>query len=245
MIERPAAIVTGGASGIGLACARLLASRGWSVVAADIDRDAAARVADELGPDHLGLQVDVTDETQVASVVEHVVDRYGRLDGAVNGAGVLGARLPVADTPVAEWRRVMAVNAEGVFVCMRAELNAMLATGTRGAIVNVASIMGTVGSPLASPYVASKHAVVGMTRSAAWEYAEHGIRVNAVGPGYTDTPLLAGPMAERAPELAARHAFNRVAEPEEIASAIWFLLCEESRFVTGVLLPVDGGYTAR
>lgn len=243
--DKPVALITGGGSGIGLACARHLARRGWSVVAADLDRGAADTVAEELGEGHLGLQVDVTDENQVDPLVARVVDHFGRIDGAVNSAGVLGGRLALAETPVDEWRRVMAVNADGVFLSMRAEINAMRATGMGGAIVNVASIMGVVGSPLAAPYVASKHAVVGMTRAAAWECAENGIRINAVGPGYTDTPLLARPIAERSAELAARHAFNRVAEPEEIASAIWFLLSEDSRFITGAFLPVDGGYTAR
>ena len=242
---KPVALVTGGASGIGLACARHLARRGWSVVAADRDREAVDAAVAQLGDGHLGLQVDVTDEDQVGHAVARVVDQFGRIDGAVNSAGVLGARLALAETPVDEWRRVMAVNADGVFLSMRAEINAMRATGMGGAIVNVASIMGVVGSPLAAPYVASKHAVVGMTRAAAWECAENGIRINAVGPGYTDTPLLARPIAERSAELAARHAFNRVAEPEEIASAIWFLLSEDSRFITGAFLPVDGGYTAR
>ncbi len=241
----PVALVTGGASGIGLACARHLARRGWTVVVADLDRGAVDATAAQLGDGHLGLEVDVTDGSQVDRLVAGVVDRFGRIDGAVNSAGVLGARLALAETPVDEWRRVMAVNADGVFLSLRAEINAMRAAEIRGAIVNVASIMGVVGSPLAAAYVASKHAVVGMTKAAAWEYAGDGIRINAVGPGYTDTPLLAHPMAERSAELAARHAFNRVAEPEEIASAIWFLLSEEARFITGAFLPVDGGFTAR
>ena len=180
---KPVALVTGGASGIGLACARHLARRGWSVVAADRDREAVDAAVAQLGDGHLGLQVDVTDEDQVGHAVARVVDQFGRIDGAVNSAGVLGARLALAETPVDEWRRVMAVNADGVFLSMRAEINAMRATGMGGAIVNVASIMGVVGSPLAAAYVASKHAVVGMTRAAAWEYAEHGIRINAFGPG--------------------------------------------------------------
>ncbi len=245
MTDRPVAMVTGGASGIGLACARQLAGRGWSVVAADIDQDAVRLVVDQLGDGHLGLRLDTTDEDQVGHVIARALDRFGHLDGAVNSAGVLGGRLALGETPFEEWRRVMAVNADGVFLSMRAEINAMRETGTGGAIVNVASIMGVVGSPLAAAYVASKHAVVGMTRAAAWEYAGDGIRINAVGPGYTDTPLLADPMAERRAELAARHAFNRVADPEEIASAIGFLLSADARFITGAFLPVDGGYTAR
>lgn len=212
---------------------------------ADFDRARVESVSTELGDDSLVLHVDVTDEGDTERMVASTLERYGRLDAAVNSAGVLGPRQALADTAAADWRRVMAVNADGVFLSMKAEINAMRPNDAGGAIVNVASIMGVVGSPLAAPYVASKHAVVGMTRAAAWECAADGIRINAVGPSYTDTPLLAGPMTERRSELAARHAFNRVATSEEVARATAFLISDDAQFVTGSFLPVDGGYTAR
>lgn len=249
MDGKSVALVTGGASGIGLACARLLATRGWTVVVADIDQPEAESVVARLGGGshdrHLAVRADVTDEDDVERMVGAALETYGCIDAAVNSAGVLGPRLKLADTSLGDWRRIMAVNADGVFLSMRAEINAMRSHGSSGAIVNVASIMGIVGSPLAAAYVASKHAVVGMTKAAAWECAADAIRVNAVGPGYTDTALLAGPMAERRDELAARHAFNRVATADEIARGIAFLVSDDSRFVTGAFLPVDGGFTAR
>lgn len=243
--DPPVVLITGGSSGIGLACARLLVEQGWTVVVADADAAGVEAAAAELGPAHTAVVVDVTDEAQVRRLVEQTVEAHERLDAAVNSAGILGPRVELAETTLDDWRRVQQVNSDGLFLSLRAEIRAMLALEEPGSIVNVASIMGAVGAPLAGAYVASKHAVVGLTRATAWEYGERGIRVNAVGPGYTDTPMLADPMSQRREELAARHAFGRVATAHEIATAIGFLLSDQAAFITGAFLPVDGGFTAR
>jgi NAD(P)-dependent dehydrogenase (short-subunit alcohol dehydrogenase family) len=228
------ALVTGGASGIGAATVALLQARGATVVAADLHpaKDVEA--------------LDVTDERAVDDVVTSIVQRHGRLDLAANVAGTPGVYAEVADATTDDWRATMAVNLDGLFFCLRAELRAMRAAG-RGAVVNVASSAGRMGVPGLSAYSASKHAVLGLTKSAALEVARRGIRVNAVCPGSIRTPMLRGFVGgdeELLEKMGRRAPMGRLGEPDEIAEAIAWLLSDAAGFVTGNALSPDGGVAA-
>ena len=240
------ALVTGGASGIGRATAHALAQAGDYVAVSAIDADAARAVAEEIGRGE-AHRLDVADEAAVKSVVGAVMDRHGRIEVLVNNAG-LGARVPTVEMPTERWRHVLAVNLDGSFFCAREAGRHMLAAG-QGAVVNVASIMGLVGGAhypnLA--YHSAKGAIVNFTRALACEWAPRGVRVNAVAPTFARTrltePLLADQaLAER---LLADTPMGRFAEAEEVASAILFLASDAASMITGAILPVDGGWTAR
>jgi NAD(P)-dependent dehydrogenase (short-subunit alcohol dehydrogenase family) len=229
------ALVTGGASGIGAATAELLADRGAEVVVADLS-----------GGDGVHA-LDVTEEDAVDRLVAEVVDTHGRLDLAANVAGTSGTYANVVDTSTEDWSRTLRVNLDGVFYCLRAELRAMRSLGEGGAVVNVSSGAGLMGVPGMGAYAASKHAVIGITRSAALEVAREGIRVNAVCPGSVRTPMLRGFVGgdEEALEKMGRQApIGRIAEPVEIAEAIVWLLSDAARYVTGDVLRADGGIAA-
>ncbi|MEA5667666.1 SDR family NAD(P)-dependent oxidoreductase, partial [Stenotrophomonas sp. MH1] len=235
---------TGAASGIGEAVVRQLAARGAQVLAADIDGDAATAVAMSLGDRVMPLRVDVSDPDAVRHMVQACVERFGALHLAVNNAGIGGASLQTADYPLEEWHRVLGVNLHGVFYAMKYEVPAILAAGG-GAIVNMASILGSNGWAGSAAYVAAKHALVGMTKSAALEYSAQGLRVNAVGPGFIDTPLLQGMDAQAYAGLVALHPAGRLGTADEVAELTCFLLSDKASFITGSYHLVDGGYSAR
>ncbi|MER6695211.1 SDR family NAD(P)-dependent oxidoreductase [Streptomyces minutiscleroticus] len=243
------ALVTGGASGIGLATVRRLAAGGASVVVADHNAEGAAKAAAELtaeGHKAAAVALDVTSAESVEAAVRFAVDTFGALHLAVNNAGIRGPIAATGEYDIEGYERVIATNLNGVFYSMRHELPAIEAAGEGGAIVNVSSVMGTVSSRGSIAYVAAKHGVVGLTKTAAAEYASKNIRVNAVGPGFIETPLLAVDAMERAAHdaLVAAHPVGRLGRSEEVAELIVFLLTERASFVHGSYHLVDGAYTA-
>lgn len=240
------ALVTGAGSGIGAAIATELAARGARVVVADINQEAAERVAAALrasGADAAAVRADVADPASAEAMVASAVRRYDGLDVAVNNAGIGGERNPTGEYSPEGWRRVIDVNLSGVFYGMRHEIPAMLERGG-GAIVNMASILGSVGFAGSVAYVAAKHGVLGLTQTAAIEYATRGIRVNSIGPGFIATPLLSADESGRR-AIAGPHPMQRLGTPEEVAALACFLASDEASFITGGYYVVDGGYTAQ
>jgi len=241
------ALVTGGGSGIGEACAIMLAHRGAKVAVLDQNIEAAERVTQQIkssGGQANALRVDVSDEGQVSKAVDEVISQFGGLHIAVNNAGIGGDQAPTAEQTIAGWRKVLSVNLDGVFYCMRDEIPAMIKSGG-GSIINMASILGQVGYANAAGYVAAKHGVVGLTKSAALEYGTKGIRVNSVGPGFIKTPLLSAVPKEALEPIAQLHALKRLGESKEVATLVTFLASDEASFITGNYYAVDGGYLAQ
>jgi NAD(P)-dependent dehydrogenase (short-subunit alcohol dehydrogenase family) len=244
-LEGKAVLVTGAGSGIGEACARRAAHGGARVAVIDIDEGAARKVAADIGGDAIGIQADVAEEDSVARMVAEVVDRLGRLDGAVNNAGVSGQYFSVGDYPLEDWRRVMRVNLDGVFLCVREEVRAMRRNGG-GSIVNMASVLAAAGYPQQAAYVTSKHALVGLTRVAGIDHAADGIRVNALGPAFILTPMSEQTMTPEAiAAVAPLHALGRWGRPEEVAEMTAWLLSDAASFATATYYPLDGGLLAR
>ncbi len=243
------ALVTGAAGGMGLDTARAFATAGAAVVLADIDGDAARSAAaalTEAGYDALGLTCDVADEDQVAALVDRTVETYGRLDVAFNNAGIMLPLTDAADEPAEAFDRVNGINLRGVWACMKHELRVMREQGS-GAIVNCSSLGGLVGNPGRAAYHATKHGVLGLTKSAALEYAPRGVRINAVCPGTIETPWIDRVVeahGESREALAARQQMGRLGTPEEVAEAVAYLASDRARFTTGSQLVVDGGMTA-
>ena len=243
------ALVTGAGGGIGRATAELFAERGARVVVADVSITAAEETVARIsaaGGDALAVSADVADEQQVAAMLAATIDRYGRLDHAVNNAGIDPEFAPEASWALDDFDRIMAVNLRGVFLCMKAEIAAMLAHGA-GSIVNLGSFASYSGVPNKPAYTASKHAVLGLTKAAALQYARAGLQINAVCPGAVRTAILQDNIAEIGAgesAVAANHPIGRVSEPREIAEAILFLSSPVSSFVAGHGLTVDGGLAA-
>lgn len=242
-IEGKTALVTGGASGIGEACVRLFHAAGASVVIADLNGDAAQALANSLGERAVAVQTDIALEASCQAMVKCAVDNFGQLDIAVNNAGISLVLAPVDEVSLEDWRRVLSINLDGQFLCLKHEVAAMKARG--GAIVNIASIMGAVARAGAAAYTASKHGLIGLTKAVALECAPHNLRVNAIGPGYVLTPLLQKAVLSNLDEIAALHPLGRLANPSEIAAAVGFLASPSASFITGAYYPVDGGYLAQ
>jgi NAD(P)-dependent dehydrogenase (short-subunit alcohol dehydrogenase family) len=239
------ALVTGGASGIGAAIARQLAREGAQVVVADLDKGGLEKIAAEIGERALTYRLDVGNVEEVEALVDYAEHECGALHLAVNNAGIGGPSVATADYPVDGWHRVIDVNLNSVFYGMKYEIPAMLRAGG-GAIVNMSSILGSVGWATAAAYTTAKHGMLGLTKVAALEYAKAGVRVNAVGPGFIETPLLSNNLsAEVLGGLAGLHPVGRLGKPEEVAALTCFLLSNEASFVTVCDYLVDGGYVDR
>jgi len=247
------ALVTGAGSGIGRASALAFARCGARVVVADVDAAGGAetvRLIDGAGADQARfIHADVTDEQQVEALIAGCVDAFGQLDYAHNNAGIGAAPAALHATERSSFERVLSVNLVGVWLCLKHEARVMLPRGG-GAIVNTASLAGLIGFPLNVAYSASKHAVIGITRTAALEYAQRGIRVNAVCPAFVRTPMVDGLVAVGGPRmslerLAQMQPMGRIGTPEEVAEAVIWLCSPAAAFITGIALPIDGGTTAR
>jgi NAD(P)-dependent dehydrogenase (short-subunit alcohol dehydrogenase family) len=254
-VEGKVALVMGGASGIGRATALTFAREGAKLVVADMSEDGGQQTVHmitENGGEATFIQVDVTSTSAVEAMISKIVETYGRLDCAHNNAGISGAgiggqqRALTAEYPAERWQQVIAINLTSVWLCMKYEIVQMLKHGN-GAIVNTASAAGLVGLPGNCAYVASKHGVVGLTKTAALEYAQQGIRVNCVCPGYIQTPMTERGLSdpEQKAQIVAREPIGRVGTPQEVAETVVWLCSDSASFVTGHTMTVDGGYVAQ
>ena len=250
MNDQKVAIVTGGSSGIGRATAIALAKQGVkiSIAARRVkEGEETVRLVKEAGSDGIFVRTNVANEDDVKSLVENTVKKYGRLDYAFNNAGVEQTMAPIVEQTVEEFNQIMNINVKGVWLSMKYEIPVMLKSGG-GAIVNNSSVAGIIGFPQMAIYIASKHAVLGLTKSAALEYAKSGIRINAIAPGGVETEM-ANRVNENTPQfletLTSMHPIGRIADPEGIANAVVWLLSEKASFVLGHTLLVDGGVVSR
>lgn len=252
MLEGKTALITGGARGIGREAALLFAAEGARVVASDLNADGAAETVamiNDAGGQALSVGCDVTDSEAVNALVQSVVDAYGRLDCAFNNAGIAPLQVGARGMRTADWSedsvdKMIDVNLKSVWLCMRAELKQFEAQGGGGSIVNTASIAGLVGLPTSCFYVAAKHGVIGLTKTAAIEYAPDDIRVNSVCPGYIETEMTKDTMARRGDQILARVPAKRMGVPKEIAEMVCWLASDRASFVTGANYNVDGGFIA-
>ena len=252
ILDGKVALVTGGASGIGRATALAMAREGARVAVSDLSKDGiegTVALINGIGGQSIAIQGDVTKEADVANMVARTVSAFGRIDCAFNNAGVAGRSVgpPVErihQLSEASVAKMFSVNLMGVFLCLKHEIAQMLKQGGGGAIVNTASIAGLIGLATSGHYVATKHGVVGLTKTAALEYALDGIRVNCVNPGYIKTPMTKETMDERYDEIMAKVPVRRLGVPEEIAEAVVWMCSDKASFMTGASHVVDGGYSA-
>ncbi len=246
-IKGKVAIVTGGSSGIGKAAAELYAAYGAKVVVSDINQQLGEAVANQIkekGGEAIFVTADVSKYGDCENLVAETVKAFGSLDIAFNNAGIGGESNPAADMSVEGWLKVIDVNLNSVFYCMKLQLAQMLKQG-KGAIVNMSSILGQVGFNTAAAYVAAKHGVIGLTKTAALEYSAQGIRINAVGPAFINTPLLDNLSPELKQALVSQHPIGRLGEANEVAELVVWLSSDKASFVTGNYYAVDGGYLAK
>ena len=251
MLAGKVILVTGGSTGIGRATAQILARDGATVVIADLQDAEGARTLESIkdsGGKAEYQHVDVSDYAAVRALVSGIAARHGGLDCAFNNAGIEGPTAKIMDLAIEDWQRVIAINLTGVYICMKCELEQMLKHKRGGAIVNTASAAGLIGIPGAAAYNSAKHGVVGLTKTVALEYARANIRVNAVCPGFIETPMLdrvTDASVKIREQLIGTVPLRRVAQPHEIGDAVAWLMSDKSSYVTGVALPVDGGWVAQ
>lgn len=242
------AVVTGGASGIGQAAALLYSAHGAKVVVSDLNEKAGMEVVEQIRQkdgNAIFVRADVSRPEDCEQLVNKTVEAYGRLDIAFNNAGIGGEANPIADMSLEGWNKVIAVNLNSVFYCMKYQLQQMQQQGS-GAIVNNSSILGSVGFANSAGYVAAKHAVIGLTKSAALEYSANGLRINAVGPAFINTPLIDQALNEEMKQyLVGQHPIGRLGEANEVAELVIWLSSPKASFVTGAYYAVDGAYLAR
>ncbi len=250
-LENKTVFITGGLSGIGKACAILAAKEGANVVVADLKSDTANQTMEEIKHENskaVFIECDVSVFMQVEAAIQEVVSIFGSLDVALNNAGIGGRPSKIGDMKEEAWLKVIGINLNGMFNCMKHELSQM-AKQKKGAIINMSSILGKVGLANSSHYVASKHGIIGLTQTAALEYAIEGIRINAICPGFIDTPLLNkldfSHHADVKQHIIDLHPMKRLGKSEEIASGFIFLASDDSSFMTGTILEIDGGYLAQ
>jgi len=249
--EGKVVMISGGSSGIGAETAIAFAEEGAKVVITDVDEEKGRKLAEEInesGGTAVFMKHNVADAKQTKEIINKIVEKFGKLDVAFNNAGIAGPSLPISEYPEEDWERVISINLLGVYYGMKYQIRQMLKQGG-GAIVNNSSILGKVGFNNASAYVAAKHAVVGLTKAAALEYASKNIRINAVNPAFIKTPLIENAGMKEGTEmydmLVGLHPIGRLGNPREVANAVLFLSGEDASFVHGESLMVDGGYTAK
>jgi NAD(P)-dependent dehydrogenase (short-subunit alcohol dehydrogenase family) len=249
LLDGKVAVVTGGGSGIGLSACHLYAREGAKVVVSDIDETGGQKAVlaiQEMGGDATFIRADVSNPVDCQALVDSTMEKYGRLDIAFNNAGIGGEANLTADYSIEGWRKVIEINLSGVFYCMKYEIPVMLRSGG-GVIVNMASVLGQAGFEQSPAYVAAKHGVLGLTKNAAIEYGKQGIRINSVGPGFIQTPLIAG-LEENEQirnHLISLHPMGRLGRPEEVAELVIWLSSDKASFITGAYHEIDGGYLAR
>lgn len=246
-LKNKVAIVTGGASGIGKAVCELFVKHGAKVAIADMQEEAGKELATKLNAQHeaaIFIKTDVSDSESCRKMVEITVDHFGQLDIGVNNAGVSDGETATGDKDVDQWNKIIDINLNGVFYCMRFQIPEILKQ-RGGAIVNMGSILSQVGFATASAYVAAKHGMLGLTRNAALEYASEGIQINAVGPAFINTPLLKDMDDDTINMLKQAHPIGRLGEPEEVAELVMWLSSSKASFCHGGYYPVDGGYLSR